>query len=72
MKKRPYKRKPGDSEIRILKNGQVVMITPDETLMEVARTVEPNNSALSLNMETKENGRIKTSKTRSNHNQRKR
>jgi hypothetical protein len=63
MKKRPYKRKPGDFEIRILRSGQVVMLAPDETLMEVARTVEPNNSALSLKMETKEDGGTQTIKT---------
>lgn len=46
MKNEPYKRKPGDFEIRILKNGRVVMITPDETLLEVAQIVEPNSSVL--------------------------
>jgi hypothetical protein len=46
MKNKPYKRKPGDFEIRILKNGRVVMITPDETLLEVAQIVEPNSSVL--------------------------
>lgn len=63
MKKRPYKRKPGDFEIRILRSGKVVMLAPDETLMEVARTVEPDNSALSLKMETKEDGGTQTIKT---------
>jgi hypothetical protein len=63
MKKRPYKRKPGDFEIRILRSGKVVMLAPDETLMEVARTVEPNNSALSLKRETKEDGGTQTIKT---------
>lgn len=42
MKNDPYSRKPGDFEIRILKNGKVVMIAPDETLMEIARTVDSN------------------------------
>lgn len=46
MKKKPYKRKPGDFEIRILSSGKVIMITPDEALMEIARLVEPNNCAL--------------------------
>jgi hypothetical protein len=44
MKNKPYKRKPGDFEIRILKNGRVVMITPDEALLEVAEIIEPNSS----------------------------
>ena len=46
MKNKPYKRKPGDFEIRILNNGKVVMITPDETLMEIAQIIEPDNCAL--------------------------
>ena len=46
MKNKPYKRKPGDFEIRILNSGKVVMILPDETLMEIAQVVEPDNCAL--------------------------
>ena len=56
MKKRHYKRKPGEFEIRILKNGQVIMVAPDEALMEVARIVEPNNIALPPKMEAKQDG----------------
>ena len=44
MKKKPYKRRPGDFEIRILNNGKVVMIAPDESLIEVAQIVDPNNT----------------------------
>jgi hypothetical protein len=57
MKKTPYKRKPGDFEIRILKNGKVVMVAPDETLVEIAQTVDPKNYAEPTKMETKENVR---------------
>lgn len=39
MKKKPYKRKPGDLEIRILKDGRMVMIAPDETLLEIAQSI---------------------------------
>jgi len=38
--KKPYKRKPGDFEIRILKNGRIVMAAPDDSLIEIAQTVE--------------------------------
>jgi hypothetical protein len=55
MKKKPYKRKPGDYEIRILKNGRVVMIVPDETLLEVARAVEARTSVTEQKKETVEN-----------------
>jgi hypothetical protein len=40
MKNKPYKRKPGELEIRILNNGRVVMIMPDERLLEIAQTVQ--------------------------------
>ncbi|MHC4565133.1 MAG: hypothetical protein ACYTE3_05170 [Planctomycetota bacterium] len=54
MSKSPYKRKPGDLEIRILSDGRVVMVAPDEELMEVARTVGPNSAALEPTTETNE------------------
>jgi|GEM_PF-2043964 len=46
MKSEPYKRKPGDFEIRILNDGKVVMIAPDETLIEVAHAVEPSKNIM--------------------------
>jgi hypothetical protein len=46
MKKNVYKPKPGDMEIRILKNGTVFMTLPDDRLMQVARAVDPNNETL--------------------------
>jgi hypothetical protein len=64
MKKKPYKRKPGEFEIRILKNGQVIMVAPDEALMEVAVVVEPDNTALQPKMETKQDARTKTSEAK--------
>ncbi len=64
MKKRPYKRKPGEFEIRILKDGQVIMVAPDEALVEVASAVEPNNIALPSKWRQQKNGRTKASKTK--------
>jgi hypothetical protein len=63
MKNKPYKRKPGDFEIRILKNGKVVMVAPDETLVEIAKVVDPNHCAVQHKMETKENVRSQTNQT---------
>ena len=40
MKKKPYKRNPGDLEIRILEDGRMVMIAPDETLLEIAQSID--------------------------------
>jgi hypothetical protein len=64
MKKKLYKRKPGDFEIRILKNGKVVMVAPDETLVEIAQTVDPKHCATQHKTETKENVRGQKTKTK--------
>ena len=40
MSQKPYKRKQGDLELRILKDGRLVMVAPDETLMEIAQALE--------------------------------
>jgi len=61
MKNKPYKRKPGDLEVRILSDGRVVMIAPDEKLLEVAQAIEPERDDLLDAMETEKNGG--TSKT---------
>ncbi len=36
MSDEPYKRKQGEFELRVLKDGRVVMIAPDEALLEIA------------------------------------
>lgn len=56
MKKIPYKRKPGDFEVRILSDGRVVMIGPDEKLLEVAQAIESERDDLLDAMETGKNG----------------
>ena len=63
MKKTPYKRKPGDFEIRILKNGKVVMVAPDATLVEIAQTVDSKHRVTRHKTETKKNVRSQTSQT---------
>jgi hypothetical protein len=37
---RPYKRKPGDFEIRLLRDGRVVFIGPDQALIEIAQGLD--------------------------------
>jgi len=54
MKKKPYKSKPGEFEIRILKKGSIVMIAPDEALLEVARSIGKKEKS---NIERKQNGK---------------
>ena len=62
MKNSAYKRKPGDLEVRILNDGRVVMIAPDERLLEVAQAVDPDNSALPPSAEAKTNVGRKSAK----------
>ena len=57
MKKKPYKQKCGEFEIRMLKDGRVVMIAPDEQLMEVARILDPDNVNLPPKTENKKNAK---------------
>jgi hypothetical protein len=40
MSQKPYQREQGDFELRILKDGRLVMIAPDETLLEIAQAIE--------------------------------
>ena len=40
MSRKPYKREQGDFELRILKDGRLVMVAPDETLLEIAQAFE--------------------------------
>lgn len=42
MKKRVYERKPGEMEIRVLSDGRVVFVAPDEKLINVAEEIAPN------------------------------
>lgn len=63
MKNKPYRRNPGELEIRILNSGQVVMVMPDEKLLEIARTVQLRPK------ETIKNAGAKAAKIkRKNHN----
>lgn len=59
MKKKPYKRKCGDFEVRILPDGRLVMIAPDQTLLELARGFEPNNLKSTQTTEKDKDGRGK-------------
>ncbi len=42
MSQTPYQRQQGDFELRILSDGRLVMIAPDETLLEIAKALEGN------------------------------
>lgn len=39
MSAKPYSRKQGEFELRVLKDGRLVMIAPDEALLEIATSI---------------------------------
>ena len=59
MKKKPYKREVGDFEIRVLRDGRLVMIAPDEELHEIANSIEADYNDLK-ETEIQENARTET------------
>lgn len=44
---RHYKRKPGDGELRILPDGRIVVIAPDEKMLKLARELAQPESQTS-------------------------
>ena len=59
MSRKSYKRKPGDFEVRILSDGRIVMVAPDEELIEIARHVERGDNTETQNDATRENTEAK-------------
>ncbi len=45
MSSTPYQRKQGDFELRILSDGRLVLVAPDEALLEIAQTLAENPEA---------------------------
>ncbi len=54
MTKKPYKRKTGDFEIRVLKDGRLVMIAPDQELMDLAETIKTDDKRLADDVKREE------------------
>lgn len=57
----PYQRQKGDFEIRILPDGRLVFVAPDEQLAEVAGSLESANATMNPNKETVRNDRAENS-----------
>jgi len=53
MSARPYKRKPGDLEIRIRPDGRVYMAALDDTMLEVWAALDPENPLVIQRREAK-------------------
>lgn len=51
MSQTPYKRKQGDFELRILSDGRLVMVAPDELLLEIAKAFDVNTSPTEQHLE---------------------
>jgi hypothetical protein len=61
---RPYKRKPGEFEIRILPDGQVLMPAPDDSILDLARKLKLPGMKPATKEKAKKNGRAKTRRAR--------
>lgn len=55
MKQKPHKREQEEFEIRVLRDGQVVMIAPDETMMEIAQSLDPDGEYIKTKVEKGKN-----------------
>jgi hypothetical protein len=55
MKKKRYRRKCGEFEVRVLADGRVVMLAPDEQLLRAARKLDPKNELLPPETESTKN-----------------
>lgn len=66
MKKKPYKRKPGESEIRILPDGRIVMVAPDQELLDIGTVLEAERNAAEINTENLEHERTEDPREDSN------
>jgi len=62
MSRKSYKRKPGDFEVRILSDGRMVMVAPDEEIIEIAREVERGSNTETQDDATRENTEAKQNK----------
>ncbi|MHC4060309.1 MAG: hypothetical protein ACYSUC_01665 [Planctomycetota bacterium] len=64
MKEERYRRRPGDFEIRVLRDGRLVMIAPDEALLDLARTAAADKREPPPKTESKKHGRNKKGRER--------
>jgi hypothetical protein len=53
MSRKPYKRKPGDLEIRIRPDGRVFVAEADEALLDVCQALDPNHPSLAKRRKAK-------------------
>lgn len=51
----PYRRQVGDFEIRILPDGRLVFVAPDQELAEIVNSLESGNIIESINKENQYN-----------------
>ncbi len=55
-----YIKRPGDLEIRILADGRLVFVGPDEDMLNLAKLFNPSYKIEEGKLEVKEDGRSKT------------
>jgi hypothetical protein len=59
MEQKSYRRRKGDLEIRVLRDGRLVVAAPDAALLEIARTMYPNDKRLTQRVEKRKHGRTR-------------
>ena len=56
MSRKPYKRKQGEFELRIFKDGRLVAIAPDETLLEISQALGESDDAETATSDQEDTG----------------
>jgi len=51
MKRKLRKRKPGEFEVRILRDGRIIFLSPDERLMDAAEVIDPSDPVMVMRKE---------------------
>jgi len=57
MSQKPYKRKPGELEIRIRPDGRVYMAAVDDAMLDVWAALDPENPLVIKRREAKSGGK---------------
>lgn len=63
MRKQPRKRRPGEFELRVLPDGRIAMIAPDQALLDLAGELDPGNEALPPSKEKQKYARTRKKTT---------
>ena len=57
MNEPSHRRRPGESEIRILPDGRLVLVAPNETILDVAEAVTPDDPFMQARRKARDHGK---------------